>query len=167
MNTEPHDPTKKAGKVAENAPQRDSLPASEDGISSARDAETEANDSLKITVRTADEGRLFLEDEQAIEAGVELGISDLVHALVQISVIQDMPTHARNAVCAVALLLDQMKSPKTGEVANKAISGMDGTGGHWFVSARWLGNRGVLLEIDGDEAARWLAVPAIRAGFIG
>src|SRR6266481_5016236 len=121
MNTEPHDPTKKAGKVAENAPQRDSLPASEDGISSARDAETEANDSLKITVRTADEGRLFLEDEQAIEAGVELGIGDLIHALVQISVIQDMPTHARNAVCAVALLLDQMKSPKTGEAVINSI----------------------------------------------
>ena len=92
-NTEPHDPSKKAGKVAENTPQRDSPPASEDGISSARDVEAKANDSLKITVHTADEGRLFLEDKQAIEAGVELGISNLVHALVHISVIQDMPMH--------------------------------------------------------------------------
>src|SRR6266481_10031088 len=76
-NTEPHDPTKKVGKVAENAPQRDSPPASEDGISSARDVEAEANDSLKITVHTADEGRLFLEDEQAIEACALLGTADL------------------------------------------------------------------------------------------
>src|SRR6266481_3151605 len=120
-NTEPHDPTKKAGKAAENAPQRDSPPASEDSIASARDVEAEANDSLKITIRTPDEGRLFLEDKQAIEAGVELGIGDLVHALVQISVIQDMPTHARNTVCAVALLLDQMKLPETGEAAIDSI----------------------------------------------
>src|SRR6266481_3176813 len=53
------------------------------------------------------------------------------------------------------------------EAANKVISGMDGVGGHWFVSARQLGNGGVLLDLDGNEAAHWLGMPTMQAGFIG
>src|SRR6266481_4754522 len=63
----------------------------------------------------ADQGRCFLEDEQLIKTDTELSVNDLVEALINISVLCDMPSLMRNAVCLVVLLLDQQKLAGTGE----------------------------------------------------
>src|SRR6266481_9211868 len=63
----PHSTAKEKGKGTEKNPQQDSSPTTEDGLSAAGEAEVEADDSLQITVRDADQGGHFLEDEQLIE----------------------------------------------------------------------------------------------------
>src|SRR6266481_7905641 len=105
----PHSAAKEKGKGTEKNPQQDSSPATEDGPSSAGEAEVEANDSLQITVCDADQGRHFLEDEQLIETDMELSVNDLVEALISISMLCNMPSLTRNTVHSVALLLDQQK----------------------------------------------------------
>src|SRR6266481_4895544 len=111
----PHSAAKEKGKGTEKNPQQDSSPATEDGPLSAGEAKVEADDSLQITVRDADQGRLFLEDEQLIETDMELSINDLVEALINISMLCNMPSLMRNAVHSVVLLLDQQKLAGTGK----------------------------------------------------
>src|SRR6266481_1901536 len=116
----PHSTAKEKGKGTEKNPQQDSSPATEDGPSSAGEAEVKADDSLQITVRDVDQGRCFLEDKQLIETDTELSVNDLVEALISISVLCDMPSLTRNTVQLVALLLDQKKLAGT----SKAIINM-------------------------------------------
>ena len=52
------------------------------------------------------------------------------------------------------------------ESANAAIRRMEDPPDHRFVSARRLGNGGVLLEMDSESAAGWLNVPVTRASFL-
>src|SRR6266481_1660849 len=111
----PHSTAKEKGKGTEKNPQQDSSPTTEDGPSSAGEAEVKADDSLQITVRDVDQGRCFLEDKQLIETDTELSVNDLVEALISISVLCDMPLLTRNAVRLVGLLLDQEKLAGTGE----------------------------------------------------
>src|SRR6266481_2569849 len=111
----PHSAAKEKGKGTEKNPRQDSSPTTEDGPSSAGEAEVEADDSLQITVHDADQGRCFLEDEQLIETDTELSVNDLVEALISISVLCNMPSLMRNTVWSVALLLDQQKLAGTGK----------------------------------------------------
>ena len=52
------------------------------------------------------------------------------------------------------------------EAANKALHGMADPPKHCFVSAHQLGNGGVLLEMDSEEAAGWLNTSATWAAFL-
>ena len=53
------------------------------------------------------------------------------------------------------------------EAANAALRDMEDAANHRFISARRLGNGGVLLEMDSEAAACWLSVLASRASFLG
>ena len=52
------------------------------------------------------------------------------------------------------------------EAANAALHDMEDAANHRFVSARRLGNGGVLLEMDSEAAACWLSAPASQASFL-
>src|SRR6266481_6489615 len=115
MGLRPHSATKGKKKHVEEGLQENRTSTPEDGLSSVGEAEAEAVSSPKITVHNADEARALLEEEQIIESGMELSITDLVEALIHISVLDSMPLLARNTVCSVALLLDWLKLAGTGE----------------------------------------------------
>src|SRR6266481_2113807 len=52
------------------------------------------------------------------------------------------------------------------EVGNKVIAVTEGAAEHRFVSARWLNNGGILLELNSEAAATWLGDPATKALFL-
>jgi len=51
--------------------------------------------------------------------------------------------------------------------ANRAIQGMDDASDHRFVSAHWLNNGGILLELDSEGSTTWLNRPVTKATFLG
>jgi len=53
------------------------------------------------------------------------------------------------------------------EAMNKALRDLDEPPHHCFVSARWLNNGSILLELDSEEAMAWLSDPLQRASFMG
>jgi len=72
-------------------------------------------------VHNADEARAFLEEKLVIESGMELNATDLMDALIHISVFDSMPSLARNTVWSVVLLLDQLKLDGTGKAIVRLI----------------------------------------------
>ena len=52
------------------------------------------------------------------------------------------------------------------EAANAVLRDMEDVANHHFVSARRLGNGGMLLEMDSEATACWLSAPASRASFL-
>ena len=47
--------------------------------------------------------------------------------------------------------------------ANTALHDLEDPPDHRFVSAHWLGNGGVLLEMHSEVMAGWLSAPAIQS----
>ena len=90
----------------------------------------------------------------------------------------DMRVRVREGIKSHQILLDSQSHghgegilrgvSNTGlvEASNKAIHGIDDPPEYHFVSAHWLGNGGVLLEVDSEEAEGWLNVPVTRASFL-
>ena len=89
----------------------------------------------------------------------------------------DVRVRAREGVKSRQILIDARSRGEcilqgvsaTGLVdsANMALRDMEHASDHRFVSARWLGNGGMLLEMNSEAAASCLSTPATRAPFLG
>ena len=89
----------------------------------------------------------------------------------------DMRVRAREGVKLQQILIDTHSCgdcvlwgiSATGLVntANVTLHGLEHVADHHFVSAHWLNNGGVVLEMNSKATIGWLSVPAIWASFLG
>jgi len=107
-------------KVTESrgAPRAPGSDCSEDDKSNyiqAAFSEAEAGDPAvgnvsKHTICSLEEGRLYLEEEALIDLGEHIDLDTITGTLVQVSLMEGIPAPVGLAVCAVALILAQMKT---------------------------------------------------------
>ena len=77
------------------------------------ESEVDAPDPIqapKHMIRSAEEGRTYLEEEALIDPGERIDMDAMAGTLVQVSLLEGIPAPVSLAVRAVALILAQMKT---------------------------------------------------------